>query len=89
MTSDSGKDHRTIHRPHPTSKCERFKYLVKIDFKYPVSIDFGYIVKIVFNYTVTVIYEVNICCPVEFSTSLSKFKKRLHFEIGRCQGTTT
>ena len=35
MMSDSGKDHRTIHRPHPTSKCERFKYLVKIDFEVP------------------------------------------------------
>ena len=62
-----------------------FNHLVKIDFKYPVSIDFSYIVKIVFNYTATIIDQINICCPVEFSTSLSTFKKHLHFEIGCCQ----
>ena len=46
MMSNSGADHRTIHRPHPTSKCERFKYLVKIDFQYLFKIEFHYVVKI-------------------------------------------
>ena len=57
MMSNSGKDHRTIHRPHPTSKCERFKYLVKIDLKYLIKIDFQYVVKIDFQYVVRIDFQ--------------------------------